>query len=101
VGAIRFLLDNERARGPYNLIAPESTSNADFLRMLAHTLNRPYWFHVPAFLMRLALGEMNVMVLEGRPAQPQLLLEAGYQFKYPALESALKALYCTLPPSTS
>lgn len=93
VGAIRFLLDDERARGSYNLIAPESTSNADFLRALARTLKRPYWFHVPAFLMRLALGEMSVMVLEGRPAQPQRLLEAGYQFKHPTLESALKELY--------
>jgi uncharacterized protein len=93
VGAIRFLLDNERARGPYNLIAPESTSNADFLRQLARTLKRPYWFHVPAFLMRLVLGEMSVMVLEGRPAQPQRLVETGYQFKYPTLESALKELY--------
>lgn len=93
VGAIRFLLDDERARGPYNLIAPASTSNADFLHALAKTLKRPYWFHVPAFLMRLALGEMSVMVLEGRPAQPQRLLEAGYQFKYPTLESALQELY--------
>ena len=93
VGAIRFLLDDERARGSYNLIAPDSTSNADFLRALARTLKRPYWFHVPAFLMRLALGEMSVMILEGRPAQPQRLLEAGYQFKYPTLESALNELY--------
>jgi len=93
VGAIRFLLDDERARGPYNLIAPEATTDADFLRSLARTLKRSYWFHVPAFLMRLALGEMNVLVLEGRPAQPKRLLEAGYQFKYPTLESALKELY--------
>jgi uncharacterized protein (TIGR01777 family) len=93
VGAIRFLLDQERARGPYNLIAPESTSNADFLRTLARTLKRPYWFHVPAFLMRLVLGEMSVMVLEGRAALPKRLQEAGYQFKYPTLEGALKDLY--------
>lgn len=93
IGAIRFLLDDERARGPFNLIAPESISNAEFLRALARRLKRPYWFHVPAFLMRLALGEMSVMVLDGRPAQPKRLLEAGYQFKYPALEGALMELY--------
>ena len=93
VSAIRFLLDNERTNGPYNLIAPEVTTNAEFLRALARTLKRPYWFHVPAFLMRIALGEMNVMVLEGRSAQPIRLLEAGYQFRYPTLESALKELY--------
>ena len=93
VGAIRFLLNHEQVRGPYNLIAPESVSNADFTRALARQLKRPYWFHVPAFLMRPALGGMSVMVLDGRPAQPKRLLEAGYQFKYPKLDSALKELY--------
>ncbi|RJP52346.1 MAG: TIGR01777 family protein [Anaerolineaceae bacterium] len=93
VDVIRFLLNNERARGPYNLIAPESTINADFLRALTKRLNRPYWFHVPAFLMRLVLGEMGNMVLEGRPVQPKRLVEAGYQFNYPTLSSALEELY--------
>lgn len=93
VGAIRFLIENERMRGPFNLIAPEAVSNAEFLRALARRLKRPFWFHVPAFLMRLALGEMSVMVLEGRAAHPKRLLEAGYKFKYPDLESALKDLY--------
>jgi len=93
VGAIRFLLDNERACGAFNLIAPQTTANADFMRALAHTLRRPYWLHVPAFLMRLALGGMSMMVLDGRSAQPKRLLEAGYQFKYPTLEGALKELY--------
>lgn len=93
IRAIRFLLDDERARGPFNLIAPESTSNAQFTRALAKQLKRPYWFPVPAFLMRLVLGEMSTMVLEGRPAQPKRLLEAGFEFAHPTLESALKALY--------
>lgn len=93
VGAIRFLIENEQAHGAYNLIAPESTPNDLFLRTLAKTLNRPYWFHVPAFLLRLLLGEMSVMVLEGRSAYPRRLLEAGYKFKFPVLEAALKDLY--------
>jgi uncharacterized protein (TIGR01777 family) len=93
IRAIRFLLDDERARGPYNLIAPESTSNADFTRALARQLKRPYWFHLPAFLMRLVLGEMGNLVLEGRPAQPKRLLEAGFKFQHPTLNSALKELY--------
>lgn len=93
VGAIRFLLENEQARGPYNLIAPEPVSNADFLRTLAGVLKRPYWFHVPAFLMRFALGEMSVMVLEGRAALPKRLEEAGYRFQHPTLQGALKNLY--------
>jgi uncharacterized protein len=93
VGAIRFLIENKQASGAYNLVAPESTSNADFLRTLAKTLKKPYWFHVPGFVLRLFLGEMSVMVLEGRPAYPRRLLDAGYEFKYPVLENALKDLF--------
>ncbi len=93
IAAIRFLLDNERARGPFNLIAPQASSNADFMRALARALHRPYWFHVPSFMMKTALGEMSVMVLEGRRSEPKRLTEAGYQFKFPTLESALADLY--------
>lgn len=93
IRAIRFLLTDERARGPFNLIAPDSTSNAEFTRALAKQLRRPYWFPVPAFLMRLVLGEISTMVLEGRPAQPKRLLEAGFEFKHATLDSALKNLY--------
>jgi uncharacterized protein (TIGR01777 family) len=93
VGAIRFLLDEERARGPFNLIAPEATTNDAFLRQLARTLRRPYWFPTPAFLMRLILGEMNVMVLDGRQAAPARLQELGFTFKFPTLKGALADLF--------
>ncbi|MBV6394600.1 MAG: Epimerase family protein [Anaerolineales bacterium] len=93
VAAMRFLLDHERARGPFNLIAPESSTNAEFTRALARVMRRPYWFHVPAWLMRLPLGEMSMMILEGRRSVPRKLIETGYQFKFPALESALADLY--------
>ncbi|MFN3742881.1 MAG: TIGR01777 family oxidoreductase [Anaerolineales bacterium] len=91
IAAMEFLLFNESARGIYNLIAPQATSNADFMRTLAHVLHRPYWFPTPAFLLRLVLGEMSVLITEGRYARPHRLLEAGYTFRYPALEDALMA----------
>jgi hypothetical protein len=93
ISAVRFLLDNERAAGPFNLIAPQSSTNAEFMRTLAQTLHRPYWMHVPGFLMRLALGEMSVTVLDGRPSQPKRLTEDGFQFRFPTLEAALADLY--------
>jgi uncharacterized protein (TIGR01777 family) len=93
ISALRFLLDHETARGNFNLSAPQPTTNADFLRALARVLRRPYWFHVPAFLMRLALGEMSTMVLDGRPTLPKRLQEEGYQFKFPDLQAALRDLY--------
>lgn len=93
VGAVRFLLDHERARGPFNFVAPEASTNAEFMRSLARAMHRPYWFHIPAFLMRIPLGEMNVTVLEGRQSVPQKLQEIGYQFKFPTLASAHADLY--------
>ena len=93
IGAIRFLMERPDAKGAYNLIAPQTTSNAEFMQTLAKVLQRPYWFPVPAFLMRLALGEMSVLIIEGRFAQPKRLLKQGYIFRFPILENALADIY--------
>ncbi len=93
VRALKFLLENEEARGAYNLIAPTPTSNADFMRAIASTLHRPYWFHIPGLLLKLALGEMSVLLTEGRYALPKRLLEDGYQFNFPKIEEALGNIF--------
>jgi uncharacterized protein (TIGR01777 family) len=89
ISAFRFLLENENARGPFNLVSPEPTSNTVFMRTIAKVLHRPYWFHVPTFLLRLVLGEMSILLTEGRYSQPRRLLELGYAFQFPKLEAAL------------
>lgn len=93
VRALNFLLENEQARGAYNLIAPTPTSNAEFMRTIAGTLHRPFWFHVPRFLLQLALGEMSVLITEGRYSQPRRLLELGFPFKFPELKQALDDIF--------
>lgn len=93
VGAIRFLLENQNAHGPFNLIAPTPTSNADFMRTIAMALHRPYWFHLPAFLLRIPLGEMSVLLTEGSYSQPRRLLELGYEFKFPTFIDAVYSIY--------
>lgn len=92
VGAVRFLIAHEKARGAYNLIAPAQTSNIEFNQTLAKVLKRPFWFHVPQFLIRNILGEMSVLILDGRFAQPKRLIESGYQFQFPSLTEALEDL---------
>lgn len=92
IKAIRFLLENENAHGPYNLISPVPTSNADFMRAVAKALRRPYWFHVPAFLLRLVLGEMSILLTEGRYSQPKRLIELGFQFQFGELKNAMEDL---------
>ena len=92
VGAIRFLLENDQTDGAFNLVAPDVQSNAAFYQTMAKVMKRPYWFPVPAFAMNLVLGEMSVLVLEGRFSRPTKLLEMGYKFKFPELEGAIQDL---------
>jgi len=93
IGAIRHLMENPYADGPYNLVAPQLTSNAEFMRTLAKVLQRPYWFQYPKFLMRLVLGEMNVTITEGRFSKPERLFEIGYNMHFSRLEEALRDIY--------
>lgn len=93
IDAIRFLMENPDASGPFNLVAKQQTSNAEFMRTLAKVLGRPYWFHFPEFLMRLALGEMSVLITEGRFSKPEHLFEMGYNMRYPELEDALRDIF--------
>lgn len=92
VAAIRFLLENEQAEGAFNLSAPEPLSNAEFTKILAKVLRRPYWLPVPAFLLRLVLGEMSTLVLEGQFVLPERLQKLGFRFRFPRAEEALRDL---------
>lgn len=99
--AMCFLLDNENARGPYNLISPEPTSNAEFMRVIAKVLHRPYWFHVPVFLLKLLLGEMSILLTEGRFSQPKRLIELGFPFRFGNLQDAMEDLLSRKIPNQS
>ena len=92
VGAIRFLIENQDAHGPFNLVAPNPVTNAEFTQKLAQVLHRPALFRVPAFALRLALGEMSTLVLHGQRAIPHRLQELGFTFQFPELEPALRDL---------
>lgn len=93
MGAMRFLIDNKSARGAFNLIAPEITSMDEFMRAVSRSLRRPFWFPTPAFLLRLALGGMSDLILEGRASRPGRLTELGYRFQFPGLKEALADLF--------
>ncbi len=93
VRAVRFLLENEKARGAYNLVAPNPLSNADFMRFMAKALNRPYWFPVPAFALRILLGEMRTLLLDGQYVIPQRLVDLGFDFKFESAFEAFKDLF--------
>ena len=90
--ALRFLLANESAHGPFNLIAPQPTSHAEFMQAVARALHRPYWFHVPKALARLVLGEMSILLTEGRYSQPKRLIELGFRYRFGKLDEAMADL---------
>jgi len=92
VAALRFLLENPALEGPFNLTSPEPVTNTDFAHALAATLGRPSIMHVPAFVLKAALGEMAQMALEGQRVLPRRLTEAGFTLRFPHLEEALKDL---------
>lgn len=92
IGAIRFLLENKSARGVYNLMAPTPMTNKEFARTLGKVMWRPSFMPAPSFALKIILGEMSMIVLEGQNARPKRLLEAGYKFKFEEAESALRNL---------
>jgi len=93
VAAIRFLIENEDVRGVFNLTAPEPLTIRDFCRLLGHVTRRPSWLPVPGFVLRLLFGEMaDALLLSGQRVLPKRLQEAGFEFKYPTAETALRAI---------
>lgn len=93
VYAIRFVLENSSCSGIYNATAPEAVSNADFSKTLAKALHRPHVLKTPAWALKLLLGEMADLLLNGQNVRPARLLDAGFQFRYPTLPEALQHIF--------
>jgi uncharacterized protein len=89
VRAIRFLIENDQASGAYNLTAPNPSTNAGFMKTLAGVLGRPAFVPIPGFAMKLVVGQVSEVLLEGQRAVPARLQESGFQFRFPDVESAL------------
>lgn len=92
VRLIDFLLQREDLSGPFNATAPRPVSNKQFSQLLAERFGKKAPFTVPAFILRLAFGEMADILLYGQNVQPKRLLDSGFQFHYPQLKEALNAL---------
>jgi uncharacterized protein (TIGR01777 family) len=91
VGVIRFLVENANCEGPFNVTAPEPILSRNFYNLLGKTMHRPAVFPMPAFALKLILGEMAAgLLLPSLRVIPKRLLEAGYKFRFPDLSVALK-----------
>ncbi len=88
---IEFALTTERLTGPVNAVSPNPMRNAEFATTVAKALGTKSRGSMPAFLVRLVMGEMGEeFILSSRRIQPAKLLAAGYRFRFPELEQALR-----------
>lgn len=93
VGAIHHILKTGHMHGAVNMVAPNPVTNAEFTRTLASVLSRPAMFPVPAFVVKLAFGEMGTdVLLAGQRVEPSRLLSSGYSFRFSELRTSLQNL---------
>ena len=92
-GIVLHTLGREELRGPVNAVAPRPVTNRELTEALGKILSRPTLFPVPAFALRLAVGEMaDALLLASARVAPRRLEETGYHFRFPELWSALRHL---------
>jgi uncharacterized protein (TIGR01777 family) len=89
LAVVGFLLEADIS-GPVNLAAPEAVTNARFVRTLGGVLHRPTPWPVPAVALRLVLGGFAEEIIGGQRAVPAVLQDAGFRFRDPELDGALR-----------
>jgi uncharacterized protein (TIGR01777 family) len=90
VGLMTFALERDDLSGPVNLTAPEPVRQARFAKAFGRAVGRPAWVWTPGFGLRLLLGEMATLALDGQRVLPERALGAGYTFRFTDVEAALR-----------
>ena len=86
-------VDNDKIKGSYNASSPQYMNHSEFNHTLARKMNKPFFIpNIPAFVMKLTLGEMSSLVLNGSRIDATKIQETGFIFQYPTLEKALEEL---------
>ncbi|WP_166426067.1 TIGR01777 family oxidoreductase [Paraglaciecola sp. 20A4] len=92
IDGLIHLIEHTDCRGVFNFTAPAPVTNAQFSKTLAAVLHRPCFLPMPAFALRLIMGDAADLLLYGQRVVPKRLQESGYQFHYPELAHALECL---------
>lgn len=91
VGIVNYALENENVRGAVNNTSPDPVTNEEFTKTLGSVLYRPTFIPLPEFAVHMVFGEMgDALLLASTRVIPKRLLEAGYEFKYTDLKTALE-----------
>lgn len=87
--AILYPIQNESIRGAYNVCSPNPVTMNDFAKTLGRVMNRPSFFKVPEFVLKIVLGEGSKLALESLRVQPTVLQQSGFSYEFEDLEEAL------------
>ena len=89
-----FAIENDSMTGAYNMVAPNPINNKELTRAVANQLHKPLWLpNVPAFFLKLLMGEMSTIVLGSTKVSAQKIKAAGFTFRFPEITQALKEIY--------
>lgn len=91
-GIYLYLLDNESVKGPFNAASPEIVRMKEFAKTFGKVIKRPAIFPIPKFAMKIVAGELADYAVMSQKTSVDKILNAGYEFKHPNLENALKEL---------
>jgi len=87
---IQFLIDDKSLSGIFNATAPNPVTNHIFTKMLASVLHRPSFLTMPPSLLNMMFGDMAHLLITGQRVIPKKFVDAGFEFKFPALKPALE-----------
>ena len=89
-----WAMENPQVAGVFNAAAPQPVRNKALLQAVAKAMRQPAIFiPAPAFALELVLGEMAAVILNSNRIASEKVVQAGFQFQYPELESALKQIF--------
>ncbi|WP_298264520.1 TIGR01777 family oxidoreductase [uncultured Lutibacter sp.] len=86
-------IENEKYQGIYNAVTPEHTTHQNLTKQIALIFQKPLWLpNIPKLFLKIILGKMAVIILEGSRVSSQKITDIGFKFSFPSLENALNDL---------
>ena len=93
IQAILFCINNKNIEGAVNFTAPQPLKMKEFGKKIGQVMKKPHWLPVPSFALKILLGEMSILVLEGQRVLPEKLRKHGFEFTFPTLDTALQDIF--------
>jgi hypothetical protein len=86
---VEWIINHDDQKGVFNMVAPQMVSNAEFTDALSAVLNRPAFFVIPEFALRILYGGAASVITEGQKVIPHRLPDSGFQYRFPDIRLAL------------